>query len=248
MAGTNQNKKVQKTEESVEELKKRIEKEKMSALSEMADVIGHDLKNPLSNIRNSLYLIEKAVDSQDRTAVRMLEIIEQEINSITDILDNLTCYARHKPPALSQTEINKLIDDAIADIEIPESIQVETHIPDDLPIYNLDRSEIKLALLNVLGNAVEACEPDEGLIRVSVTLNSDNDLRFKICDNGEGIKPEKLAEICNPFTSTKGGKTGLGMAAVKNIVERHCGNLDISSEPNQGTEVVIQLPMLSKTE
>ncbi len=227
------------------EVTERMEEAKTRALAEMADVIGHDLKNSLSNIKNCLYLIKKAVDSQDATANRMVEIIEQEVDSSTGMLNNLTGYARHRPPFLSSISVGDLIEETIAEIELPEQIKIDKNIQSDLPCYNLDKGEIKLALLNIISNAAEAYESGEGLIELKAFTDTDKGkLKIVIRDHGKGIEPEKLEEVCKPFTSTKNGRTGLGMAAAKRLAERNHGSLDISSEPGCGTEVVISLSMM----
>ncbi len=221
-----------------------LEKAKMTALAEMADVIGHDIKNPLSNIKNGLYFLKKALDSQDARVLRMLEIIDREVVHIAGILENLTGYARQRPPTLRPTAVGEVVEEAIGGLSLPETVKLINRTPSGLPTCNLDRAEIRLVLLNLLSNAVEACESEEGgVVEVDAATDDEGNLRLRISDNGKGMAAAELAEIHKPFTTTKGGHTGLGMAAVKNLVQRHGGRLELSSEVGRGTEVDLRLPI-----
>ena len=109
----------------------------------------------------------------------------------------------------------------------------------------IDADGIHQAVLNLLINAIDAVEPNHGV----VTLNSDYDpvaheALIEVQDNGVGIKPDDLERIFQPFFSSKGQRgTGLGLAVTKKIIDEHLGRIEITSKVGQGTTFRIRLPV-----
>ncbi len=225
---------------------KLVEKEKMAAVGEMANIVGHDIKNPLGTIKNGVYFFRYTLKESGERVKKTLDIMDREIVTINDIVENLLGYSRQRPPALSSVDVNSLLDEVISIIEPPENVKIEKEYAENLPAYQLDRVEMKQVFVNLINNAVQACDKEEGRVRVISSNQEDQALKVRVIDNGVGIPKDKLDSIFKAFYSTKSGGTGLGMSSVKNIIERHGGTISVSSEPGKGTEMTVVIPPLEK--
>ncbi|GEM_PF-2813454 len=223
---------------------KLIEKEKMAAVGEMASVIGHDIRNPLSAIKNGVYFLNYAVETDNERVKKSLDIIDREIATISEIIENLLGYSRQRPPALEEVDVNALIDEAISIIDIPQNVRIIKEYSNQLGNYHLDRGEMKQVFVNIINNAVQACQDEGGEVRIKTLSEKTSGLQLRVKDTGVGIPRELLDKIFKAFYSTKKGGTGLGMSSVKNIVERHEGAINIRSKEGKGTEIIISIPLL----
>ncbi|MGM0567612.1 MAG: ATP-binding protein [Elusimicrobiota bacterium] len=223
---------------------KLVEKEKMAAVGEMANVIGHDIRNPLAAIKNGTYFLRYAVKDKNDKIEKTMNIIEREIENIAKIIEDLLGYSRQRPPELSPVDVKGLADEAISIIEVPENVRIEKNYSRNLPEFNLDRNEIKQVLVNIINNAVQACEKEEGVVKIITEKDYNGNLIIRVIDNGEGIPKDKMENIFKAFYSTKGGGTGLGMSSAKNIIERHEGSINVKSEVKKGSEIILTVPFL----
>lgn len=219
-----------------------VEKEKLAAIGEMANVVSHDIRNPLAAIKNGAYFMRYAAKSDNPRVEKTLDIIDREIDSITKIINDLLGYSRQRPPVLSPVDVNSLMDEVISIIELPDNVTIKKEFAEHLSKFNLDMGEIRQVLVNLVNNAVQACDKDSGIVRVITGLQENGDLKMIIKDNGMGIPQDKIDKIFQAFYSTKRGGTGLGLASAKRIVERHNGTISIKSKDKVGTEVIISIP------
>ena len=124
--------------------------------------------------------------------------------------------------------------------ESVESIQIEGSLVPNLPSLSLDAAQLTQALGNLVNNAIEAM-PDGGTLDVLTELVNEAKIRIKIQDTGIGMSPEVLAQIFEPYYTTKDRGTGLGMAIVQRIVTDHDGEIFVESEEGIGTTVWVEL-------
>ncbi|HMK64484.1 MAG TPA: ATP-binding protein, partial [Thermodesulfobacteriota bacterium] len=121
----------------------------------------------------------------------------------------------------------------------------------DLPEASIDAHQIEQVLVNVFLNAMEAMPEGGNLMVLTLTVREESDslvsesIKIKVRDSGAGIPPENLKSIFDPFFSTKESGTGLGLPISLGIVEAHGGTLQITSQPGEGTRVIIKLPITS---
>lgn len=219
-----------------------IEEEKLAEVAKIADIISHDIRNPLSAIKNGMYFLGYSIKSDDQRIGTTINIINKEIENIERIVNNLLDYSRQRPPQVIQANINSLLDEVISQIELPEKVSIVKDFDNKIPPYDLDCEEIGRALMNVINNAWQSCEKNGGTVTVSTMQEKSGDLKIIVKDNGIGIAVGDLGRIFDPFYSTKDGKTGLGLAAVKRILERHNGCVVVNSIPDTGTDVTLAIP------
>ncbi|MGB0144805.1 MAG: sensor histidine kinase, partial [Akkermansiaceae bacterium] len=122
---------------------------------------------------------------------------------------------------------------------------VKLDLVEELPTLDLDPTQIKQALYNVIRNAYQALDQDNGEIAIRSHTN-DYEVTLSIADNGTGISPESMGAMFEPFRTTKTEGTGLGMLIVRRILREHGGELEVESEEHVGTKVTLYFPRSDK--
>ncbi|MFA4889873.1 MAG: ATP-binding protein [Candidatus Omnitrophota bacterium] len=222
---------------------KLIRLDKLAALGKLAGIVGHELRNPLGAIRNSVYFLRLKLDpaSQDEKIKRHLEMMDQEINNSDRIISDILFFSRVKQPIFTQNNLNKILKASLKKVMINPNIEVETGLA-ELPLIPLDENQIVQVFTNIILNAVESM-PKGGKLTISSSVKQDRDfINVSIKDTGEGISKENLLKLFEPLFSTKINGTGLGMVVCKSIIENHKGYIRVESEEGKGTLVTVGLP------
>ncbi len=226
-----------------------IESHKMAIVGQLFRGIAHDIKNPLAIILQGsefLGLSHTLDDSRKKT----LTMIGNAAVRIDGILENILSFARPSGGQAQISDMRTLIDESIALLGPQLNtgyIQVGRDFPPSLPGCKVNRNEIKQALVSVLMNAADAISED-GIISIEVKPvlygSGEKSVAVMITDNGCGIPEKDLSRACEPFFTTKTdrGRIGLGLAVVRDIIERHKGYLSIESRAGKGTSVLLMLP------
>lgn len=222
--------------------------ERLATLGQVAAGIAHEIRNPLVGIGSTATLLREDVDSADPRRAD-LDVILNETRRLDRIVNQIIDYARPRelaPVVFHFTdvvqEVLKLLDASIT----AKAITVHSTIHPMLPSIHADRDQIKQVLLNVIQNAIEAMGP-QGTLSIS-TLESrrthEPGLVVSVSDTGAGISPQDVPHVFQPFFTTGKYKgTGLGLAICRNIIESHAGDIQLASQPGQGTTVRIWLPL-----
>jgi len=232
-----------------------IQVEKSASLGKMAATVAHELNNPLSGILTYSKLLAKKVDArlpdgEEKTRMlESLELIRAESLRCGNIVRDLLTYARESRPELQPAHLHVLIGRALklvahhtelGDIQTAQTLRLE----DDIIVC--DAEQIVQALVALLMNAIEAM-PDGGHLTVE-TWAAPRDLQNRVCfsvrDTGVGIAEEARQHLFDPFYSTKNEAkgVGLGLAVVYGIVQRHEGEVSVSSIVGRGTTFTIEVP------
>jgi len=243
----------QKTDELRRAQANLIQVEKMVSLGTLAATVAHELNNPLEGVLTYAKLIRKRLQSPELSSEQKEEI-QSELKMIADetsrcgtIVKNLLLFSRRKVGEFKENDIRALIEQSLKLIDHHlriHSINLRTELAERLHTVTCDGEQIEQALLALEINAVEAM-PQGGRLWLSAVNSSENEVTIKIADTGMGICNEDLPHIFEPFFTTKkeGKGTGLGLAVVYGIVERHGGKIEVSSAPNKGTTFAITLPV-----
>ena len=223
-----------------------IRSEKLAAIGQLAAGVGHELRNPLGAIKNAVYYVKGKVAKSELAqkeprVMEFLDIVDDEINASNKIISDLLGFSRVGKPALSPARINKVIEDALSRLTIPENIEVAKKLDAGLPEFEIDTDQIRQVMVNILLNAVQAM-PEGGKLTLSARAR-DKFLEVEISDTGCGIPKEAMGKIFDPLFTTKAKGIGLGLAVCKAIIDRHEGNIEVKSETGRGTTVNIKLPL-----
>ena len=226
-----------KLEEAQEEV---LQSERLAAIGRIASIVGHELRNPLTALRNSAHYIKLVSQNTDPRILKHTEFMEQEIIRSNTIISDLLDFARGPKPAIkTKTDTDTIINSSIQRVEIPEKIQVTRSGSESIPV-TVDSDHLTRILINLIQNAVHAM-PDGGELTIDTSEQSEN-VEITIQDTGTGISEENQDKIFTPLFSTKTKGTGLGLYIVKQLVESNGGSISFTSKEGEGTSFTISLP------
>ncbi len=216
------------------------QQEALAQLGKMAAVVAHEVRNPLAGIRGAVQVIGRRLPA-DSPETAVIDEIVSRIDTLNDIVQDLLLFARPRPVEVAPITVRQLVDDSIALLrEDPRfsGIAVETTV-DDTAIM-ADREQIKLVLINLVLNAVQAM-PAQGTVRIAAR-SAGRVHELLVIDQGPGISAEVREHLFEPFFTTKSRGTGLGLATARRIVESHGGTIRLDCPPQGGTTAVVTLP------
>ncbi|MBI5559703.1 MAG: response regulator [Deltaproteobacteria bacterium] len=216
------------------------ETEKMAALGEMVDGIAHEIRNPLTTIGGmARRLFEHETDEEHK---RYADVITKAVLRMERMMQRIDEYKGILVSRLSPGGINGVLNDAVAEVKTltgGKSITIKTDLMPDPPELNMDKTNLKVAILNILQNSVDAIEK-EGEITVSTLPAQDNTLIVSIHDTGSGMDEEVLKKVFHPFHTSKMTGAGLGLAITYRIIQDHMGTIEVESERGKGTTFTIK--------
>jgi signal transduction histidine kinase len=231
---------------TVEELKvledKLLQTERLAALGKLSRGVAHEVRNPATIIGGFAHRLLKRLRGDD-PAREMIAPILQQVHRLEQMVAEIEAFTVLLEPDLKPQDLARVIDQVLAaSAEALEQrqIAVERRVPPDLPRIPLDERLMSQALLHLIDNAMEAM-PNGGQLTLAVTPEPKG-LRLILTDTGVGIKPEDMAYLFDPFFSSKPDGTGMGLTRVHQVISDHRGEIQITSVPQQGTEVNIWLP------
>jgi hypothetical protein len=217
--------------------------EHLATLGELAAGLAHEIRNPLAGIAGVVEIIGRDLP-RESPARSVLGDVRAEVTHINTIVSELLEIARPKKPEFRVADLNATAEHAVmfaADQAASRGVRLELSRDPDGAVIEHDAGQIHQVLLNLLLNAVQACEHG-GLVAVHVS-HSDEAAQLTVVDTGKGIPAESLSNIFRPFFTTKGDGTGLGLSLAKRIVEGHGGKIEVTSWPGKGSRFVVSLPV-----
>ena len=234
--------------ESRRTAEKTIESERLNALTLLAAGVAHELGNPLNSLNIHLQLMERQARNlkgkEGDELQQSIEICRGEINRLDSIVTQFLRAIRPSRPQVQPENINATVEEAVrffsAEIEARD-IVVETELRSDLPLLRLDRNQMKQAFYNVIKNSFEAMRR-RGILRIQTDMDESH-VRVSFIDTGGGMSAETLSHVFEPYYTTKGSGTGLGLLIVRRIVREHGGELAIESTEGKGLTLTIRLPL-----
>lgn len=218
--------------------------EKYAATGRMASTMAHEIKNPLNNISLSMeHLLYSS--NQNEEQKQLIEIVNRNVKRINDIVTNLLNATRFLVLNFIPVSLNQLIEDALASakdrLEL-NNIQVIKNFDEGLCNVSVDIDKIKIAVTNIIVNAIEAVEgKNPGIIEITTTTQNGH-CAMILKDNGVGMDEEELSKIFEPFITSKKNGTGLGLTNTQNIILNHKGHISVESKKGEGTTFIILLP------
>ena len=227
-----------------------VQAERLAAVGQTIAALSHHIKNILHGLKFGGEMLKKGIDQMDAAYLNQgWIIVEKNQAKVYDLVMDMLSYSKEREPNLERVDLNAILRDVVELIapKARERNVVLNAMPDTtLPPCFADKEGIHRALLNLVGNALDAVEEsDEPAVTVSSSREPDgNSLRLVVADNGHGIPPEKLREIFRPFVSTKGARgTGLGLAVSRKILREHGGDIEVESVVEKGSTFILRLPL-----
>jgi PAS domain S-box-containing protein len=220
-----------------------VKKERLSAIGQVTATVAHELRNPLSALRNTVFALKEAADANQLQLARPLGRMERSIARCEHIIADLLDFTRSRELRPTTVRIDDWCSEVLDEQKLPDGIVLERRLNAPGAVASLDEDRFRRVVINLIENAAQAFDgADRSERRIIVSTGATPYPTFEIEDTGPGISPGLLPKIFEPLFSTKSFGTGLGLPTVKQIVEQHGGTIVIESEVGRGTRVSIRLP------
>ena len=218
-----------------------VRKERLSALGQLTATMAHELRNPLSAIRNTLFAMKETAANSGINLERPMSRVERSVERCDRIINDLLDYTRIKDLQRTVLAPDPWIEEVLTEQRLPGDIVVLRKLSADCMIA-IDTERMRRVLINLLDNAAQAMTDPGRERRITISTACIGDrFEFAVEDTGSGIPSDVLPKVFEPLFSTKSFGTGLGLPMVKQIIEQHGGTITISSEPGTGTRVTVRL-------
>ena len=223
-------------------------KDRLAAVGRVAAGLAHEIRNPLGAMRGAIQVLESNTERGSMNA-ELMEIILKESDRLNSIITNFLSYARPPVTEFMATDVAEAIR---------EMFKLLKHSPDVKDVHELadnsgsqavtiaaDPSQLKQIFWNLARNAIQAM-PDGGRLSVGLETIPNNRVRITFEDTGQGMSPEQVEQLFEPFANSTSGGTGLGLSIVYQIVRDHNGTINVRSLEGQGTTITVELPQESR--
>ncbi|WP_066295273.1 PAS domain-containing sensor histidine kinase [Bacillus sp. FJAT-29937] len=215
--------------------------EKLSVVGELAASVAHEIRNPLTSLIGFVQLLQKENEKDHLYHKIMLD----ELNRINYIAGELLLLAKPQQVQFTRADIHLLLFEVISLLQSDANLyNVQIDFISDIQEYMIDcePNQLKQLFINIIKNAIEA-SASKGKVEVYLTLEENGEILITVKDQGCGISEQRLEKIGEPFYSSKEKGTGLGLTVSYKIVQSHNGSIVFNSKINEGTEVLIKLPI-----
>ena len=223
-----------------------VKKERLSALGQLTATVAHELRNPLSAIRNSLHALREITENSGLPLERAMARIERSIERCDGIIADLLEYARARTLERSDVALDAWLGEVLDEQRLPAEIRLERQLGAPAAMVAIDADRLRRVVINLVENAAQALVAGGATCpekRIRVETSAAEMAEILVEDTGPGIPPEILPRIFEPLFSTKSFGTGLGLPTAKQIVEQHNGTIALVNVPHGGAAARIRLPL-----
>jgi PAS domain S-box-containing protein len=240
---------------------KRLEREllgaeRLAAVGQTVAGMAHCVKNILHGLKGGSYMVNIGIKNENTEKLQTgWNMVQRNIARTHDLVQDLLTYSKERQPEMAPCRPNAIVEEVIELMQTVASennVTLETSLSPDIGEVLLDERSLHRSLLNLVGNAIDACRDDPNLgkthrVKVSTSIDKNQAIRFDVSDNGSGMSEAVKSKLFSSFFSTKGPQgTGLGLLVTSKLIEEHNGSIDVDSQLDQGTTFTIRLPLLSE--
>jgi signal transduction histidine kinase len=226
-----------------------VQAERLAAVGQTIATLSHHIKNILQGIRGGSYLIEMGLSDDDKEVMQKgWAIVEKNQTRISNLVMDMLTFSKDREPDMVANDFNEVVGDVVELMQARAgelNVQLTWAPSAEIPRLMFDAEGIHRAVLNVVTNAIDACEGiEDGKVNVSSKFDAGEQLvRIVVQDNGSGIEPEDLKKLFTLFVSTKGSRgTGLGLSVSQKICREHGGRILVDSKRGAGSRFTLELP------
>jgi len=218
-----------------------VRAEKLAVIGKLGSGVAHELRNPLGVISNSIYYLNSKMGDADPKVKKHLGIMQREVARSNKIITDLMSFISFAELRTQKVDINGLVSEALARVETPSTVSIETAFQRELPEIMGDPGKIQQVFVNLLTNGIQAIS-GEGKLTIATRLN-DGFVKIAISDTGCGIKPENMGRLFEPLFTTRAKGIGLGLAISRMLIENHGGQITAHNNIAEGATFVVALPI-----
>jgi signal transduction histidine kinase len=228
--------------------------EEVAITKHLAAGIAHEIKNPINTVGLITDYIQTNLSPDDPEKryefYQLAESMKNELKRINRIVEGFLRLTKPDIYDFQQEDINRIIKDSVSVFEpeiVKQGISLSLNLNDTLPPVRVDRDKLNQVISNLIINAVEAM-PRGGGLTITTEMQDEDMIRIEIADTGIGIPQEVKSKIFSPYYSTKKQGFGLGLSLIHNIIQKHRGKINVSSEKGEGAKFEILLPVKAENE
>lgn len=226
-----------------------VQAERLAAMGQTIATLSHDIKNILQGIQGGSYLIEEGLNQKQWDAIENgWRIVERNQEKISNLAMDMLSFSKDRQPQLEPSDVNAVVAEVhemMVGRASEAGVELELLPAPEVPLLLFDPQGIQRACLNVIGNAIDACEGNgDGVVTVAVFHDSEaKTLSVQVADNGPGIPGDELQAVFTLFHSEKGSRgTGIGLPVSQKILREHGGDVVLESEPGNGCRFTLHWP------
>ena len=218
-----------------------VKSERLATIGQLAAHVGHELRNPLSVIKSSVYYLNMKLIDPEEKVMGHLHRIERQVGISDKIISDLLDFSRMRTPVLMEVLVSDIIEEVLSNVLVPEGVEIVKDMKTTLPPIKADKDQLHLVFINMVTNAVEAMPGGGRLYIKAREKDGFQEIEFK--DTGCGVSMEDQSNIFTPLFSSKPTGIGLGLTLCKTLVEGHKGTIEVESEVGKGVTFSIRLPV-----
>ena len=216
--------------------------ERLATLGKVAGSISHELRNPLAVIDSSAYYLKSSIKSPNQRTIKHIERIIMQVKHSTAIIESLLDLTGISAPNKEKLDLVDLLETIVSRVMIPKTIDICKKMEERIFVPG-DFRQLEMVIGNLIKNAVDAMD-NQGVLTLSAQTSENGKFaEIAIKDTGSGILPEHISEIFKPLFSTKAQGIGFGLSICHQIVDKHGGFIDVTSEPGKGSSFIVKLPV-----
>lgn len=229
-----------------------IHSERLAAIGQTVAGMAHGIKNILYGFKGGSYLVNLAIDKDDKVKLKDgWQMIQRNIARTSDLVLDLLSYSKEREPEYENcfpNDIANEVCDLMKETANEHEIEILRDFAQNIGEMVLDVRTMHRSLMNLVSNAIDACIFDDNpnkdyKVIVKTGIEEGNILLFEVTDNGCGMSEEVKSKLFTSFFSTKGDKgTGLGLLVTRKLIEEHNGTINVTSQQGEGTTFIIRLP------
>ena len=221
-----------------------VRTEKFAAVGELSAGVAHDLRNPLGAIRNGVFFLKGRLgrDEVDPKVREYLDVMDERITHCDNIIEDLISFTRIATPEYTLVSLSKALESAVWGMAMSDGMTIVKELPEEEDVeVQADHDQLVRVFSNLAMNAQDAM-PSGGTLTISVkSVGQSAEVSFT--DTGTGITPGDMEKIFDPLYTTKIQGTGLGLAVCQQIIAKHNGRTDVSSEEGVGATFTVRVPL-----
>lgn len=232
----------------LENLTQLIKAQKIAAWKEAAQMVAHEIKNPLTPIQLSAERIIKKMKKNKKDYDKAIEegakTIVQETRAIKTLVDEFSKFARMPEVHIQSVNIHEIIEQTVSLFKgIFNGVEFELNLSPDVPLsIRTDPDQMKRVFINIIDNAIHAMNK-KGLVKIQTSFNSElRNLKIEIADSGPGISARDMDKLFLSNFSTKKKGAGLGLAIVNQVISEHNGSISVEANEPHGAKFIIHIP------
>jgi len=222
----------------------------LASLGLMIGSISHGIKGLLTGLDGGMYILNSGIGKENQSQIKEgWEIVKQMVEKIRKLVMDILFYAKERKLNYERIDIPAFAEEVAREFEPKmkaRQIEFKKQFDARAGQFEVDGAYVHSALINILENAIDACEVSQSETASEITFGVSahkNRVIFEISDNGVGMDAETLAKIFSPLFSSKGRRgTGLGLFISNTIIEKHGGTIKVNSKPGYGTRFQIEIP------